>query len=148
MIKPTKFALVAWLLLGMVGCTSKEFRDVSNDASISHFMGTAYKTKTELIICGIAKDIGYPKVVDYYTVMEPPGIDGPEVVSRRTIPPGTSIKILRIERCSNCLPFLSELRWVVVVNSDTTFKDRPVVIDASRIDIEKTNTLVKVGAGT
>ncbi|MDA8430484.1 MAG: hypothetical protein M0T70_14625 [Geobacteraceae bacterium] len=142
------YALVACLLLGAVGCKSKEFKDVSADVSLSRFIGTAYKTKTELIICGIAKDIGYPKIVDYYTIMEPPGIGGPEVVSLRTIPPGTSMKILRVERCSNCLPFLSELRWVVDLPSDATFKDHPVVIDAGRIDIEKTNALVKVQAGT
>jgi hypothetical protein len=148
MRKYMKSAIVAFLLLAMMGCKSKEFRDVSAEASLSHYIGTTYKTKKDLIICGIARDIRYPKVVGYYTVMEPPGIDGPEVISRHVIPPGTLVKTIRVERCSNCLPFSAELRWVVDVLSDRTFKDHPVVIDAGRIDIEKTNAIVKVEAGT
>ena len=143
-----KYAIVACLLLAMMGCKSKEFRDVSAEASLSHFIGTTYKTKKELIICGIARNTQNPKIVDYYTLMELPGINGPEVISRHVIPPNTIVKTIRVERCSNCLPFSTELQWVVDVLSDRTFKDHPVVIDAGRIDIEKTNALVKVEAGT
>ena len=148
MRKYIKWAMVACLVLGMMGCNSKDFRDVSAEASLSHFIGTIYKTKKELIICGIAKDIGYPKIVDYYTVMEPPGIGGPEVLSRQALPPDTLMKTIRVERCNNCPPFFLEQRWVVDVLSSKTFKDHPVVIDAGRINIEKTNALVKVEAGT
>ncbi|MDD5703931.1 MAG: hypothetical protein PHU23_18005 [Dehalococcoidales bacterium] len=143
-----KCVIVACLLLAMVGCKSKEFRDVSAEASLSHFIGTTYKSKRELVICSIAKDIGYPKIADYYTVMEPPGIGGPEVLSLQVLPADTLMKIIRVERCNNCPPFLTEQRWVVDVLSNRTFKDHPVVIDAGRIDIEKTNALVKVEAGT
>jgi hypothetical protein len=148
MRKYMKSAIVACLLLAMMGCKSKEFRDVSAEAALSHFIGTTYKTNKELIICGIARDIQYPKVVDYYTIMEPPGIGGPEVISRHVITPGALVKTIRVERCSNCLPFSTELRWIVDVLSDRTFKDHPVVIDTGRIDIEKTGALVKVEAGT
>jgi hypothetical protein len=80
--------------------------------------------------------------------MEPPGIGGPEVLSRHVLPPDTLMKTIRVERCSNCPPFLTEQRWVVDVLSNRTFKDHPVVIDAGRIDIEKTNALVKLETGT
>jgi hypothetical protein len=132
----------------MMGCKSKEFRDVSAETSQSHFIGTTYKAKKELIICGIARDVGYPKVMEYYTVMEPPGVGGPEVLSLQVLPADTLMKIIRVERCKNCPPFLTEQRWVVDVLSNKTFKGHPVVIDAGRIDIEKTNALVKMEAGT
>ena len=148
MTKCTRYTLASILVLWITGCYFKQFTDVSSDPKLSHFIGAKYIAHKELLVYGITLDENYRKVVDYYTVMEPPGIDGPEVVSRRVLPPGTSTKILRVERCSNCLPFMAELRWVVEVLSDPTLRDHPVVIDSGRIDLEKTGALIKTDAGT
>ena len=83
-----------------------------------------------------------------YTVMEPPGIGGPEVISKDVLPIGTSFKIVRVERCKNCFPFKANERLVIDLLSSSKFKGHTVTIDSDRIDIEKTDALVRMEANT
>jgi hypothetical protein len=144
MKKFIEFILVFCLTVGMVGCKLKEFSDISNEPRVSKLIGIKCISKKELFIYGISNDPDYKKVVDDYTVMEPPGIGGSEVVSKDVLPIGTSFKIVRVERCNNCFPFKANERLVIELLSNSKFKDRPVTIDSDRIDIEKTDALVRM----
>lgn len=128
----------------MAGCRLQEFTDISREPRVAKLIGTRYISKKVLFIHGISNDPNYEKIVDDYTVLEPPGIDGPEVISRDVLPIGTPFKIVRVERCNNCFPFKAKERLVIDLLSGSKFKDHPVTIDSDRIDIEKTDALVRM----
>jgi len=138
-----KIIFAICFLIGISGCKLQKFTDISSDPKVSHLIGTKYTSTKELFIYGISNDPNYKKIVDNYTVMEPPGIGGPEVISKDVLPIGTSFKIIRVERCNNCFPFKANERLVIELLSSSKFKDHPVTIDSDRIDIEKTDALVR-----
>lgn len=66
--------------------------------------------------------------IDFYLVAERPGFDGPEVLSRDLLKPGTLIEIERVLECTNCLA--SWIRVEIRVLADTGHEEHPVYMEA------------------
>ncbi len=135
---------VLLLAVTMLGCSFMEYSDISNEEPLSHLLYTNYKSLKETFIYGITTDKNYKKTVNYYTIIVPPGIGGPEVLSKDILPKGTLIKIIGIERCSNCFPFPAEERLIVEILSSNKFEGQLVEIDLDRINIEETDVFIKI----
>ena len=129
----------------MTGCYSLQWSDISSEQPISSLMNTLYETKNELLIYGITLDSNYKNTIDYYTVKNPPGISGPEVVSENTLPKGSVVKIIRAERCNNCLPFFPKERLIVEILSSNKFTNSIVVLSYNnKISINDDSDLIKI----
>jgi hypothetical protein len=126
----------------ILACQSKEYGDISKESKISHLVGKTYGSTKPLFIYGIRTEMSHRKIVAYHTIMET-SIAGPEVLSTNVLPKGTRVRVLRIERCTNCFPFPADVRLVVDLLSTPQFKNSTVVIDLSRIDIQKTDTFIE-----
>lgn len=128
----------------LFGCDFIEYDDISSEEQSAPFINTKYKSQKELLVYGITLDRNYKQVIDYYTIMEPPGIGGPEVVSKDILPKDTVVKILRVERCNNCFPFPAHKRLVVKILSSSKFSSSLVEIESNRINIKKTDAFVRL----
>ena len=127
------FLLIFAILRG--GCTVSEWGDIGVDNSEPGIVGNHYEAQVAMGIYGIA--LGAEKTVDYYTIIRLPGIAGSEVLTSKKMPKGTEIKVVRIQKCTSCWP-LSWRRFVVQVISDSSYDEKFVVIDKSRMNIGKT----------
>jgi hypothetical protein len=127
----------------LFGCDLMEYSDISEDKDVASLINSKYKSQKELIIYGITLDRDYKEEIDLYTIMEPPGIAGPEVLFKEILPKYTLIKILKVERCNNCSPFPENKRLIVEILSNTKFSNRLVEIRFDDIDIGNTDVFVK-----
>ena len=116
------------------GCAVAVWGDVSLDNSQPDIVGNNYEAQTEMGIFGIA--LGEEKTVAFYTIARH-SIGGREVLISDTLPKGTKIKVLGIQKCTSCWPF-DWRRFVVRVISDTRFNGKIVVINQSRMNLGNT----------
>ena len=101
-----------------------KYEDISTDKEYHGLVHKVLKSQKELYIYGITSDRNYKKKVDYYSVTEPPGISGPEVLSRASLPKGTMVKIEKVIRCTNCLGY--RVRLIVSFLNDNKYGNIPV----------------------
>lgn len=137
----TKFHLRSLLLAAMLtmvaGCglltyacnTIVTFEDVSTDPRFSRLIGTDYQSTEELMIYGITVERGYAPILAYYRVTTLPGISGPEVLSTDRLAVGTTCRIVKVLRCTDCyLDFEERIDAVVEITSREEFTRAPVKI--------------------
>ena len=94
------------LLLGLAllsGCNA-EYVDVSKDDQYIGLVGTKYETLVELQIQGVTLSRSGSKSVDQYVVTEKPGFTGREVIEKKNLKVGSTIRVKAVKKCANCLP--------------------------------------------
>ena len=121
-------ALLATCLLA--GCYMVSYEDVSNDPKYSMYVGTEYRTTSDMTVYRVSMDRNYGPSPSIYKIVQPPGFDGPEVISRTRFPAGSTLKILTIQRCKDCyLDTEPRMHATVRVTSTTQFDDLEVRAD-------------------
>lgn len=97
--------MLALAVLLCEGCSGPvAFQDVSTDPGYHPYVGAAYELKVPMHLSGVNAPPGYAKRVDYYTVNPAsPSWSGPELITRETLPPGTTVSVASVRRCTNCI---------------------------------------------
>lgn len=114
----------------MAGCYMVSYEDVSSDPKYARYVGAEYRTTADMTVYRVSIDQNYAPSPSIYMIVQPPGFDGPEVISRARFPEGSTLKILTIQRCTDCyLDFAPRLHATVRVTSTTQFDDREVDVD-------------------
>lgn len=117
---PRLAPIVAALLLS--SCIMAEYDDVSAEPAYRDLVGRRLRSQSLLHIHAVTLDRNYAPVIGQYSITAPPGFDGPEVLSRDTLPAGTVFKTLSVRRCTNCL-FQNKVDLMVEL---PPFSDAPV----------------------
>lgn len=121
-------ALLATLLL--VGCYLVSYEDVSRDSEYARYVGNEYRTTADMTVYRVSLDQNYGPSPSVYKVVQPPGFDGPEVISRTRFPEGSTLKVLTIQRCKDCyLDAEPRVHATVRITSTTQFDDQEVRAD-------------------
>lgn len=121
-------ALLAALLL--VGCYPVSYEDVSRDPEYARYVGNEYRTTADMTVYRVSLDQNYGPSPSVYKVVQPPGFDGPEVISRTRFPEGSTLKVLTIQRCKDCyLDAEPRVHATVRITSTTQFDDQEVRAD-------------------
>jgi hypothetical protein len=89
-----------------------EYEDISNSSEAKTLVGREYILLKPLVAHGIADFRNLSEEVEYYVLMPPPGIAGPEVVERLEISEGSRVSVTKVMKCSNC--FLVKPMYVVL----------------------------------
>ncbi len=110
-------------LFVLCGCVAK-FNDES--VKYSSIINKEYTTLKDLDVYGYTLKVEKNKKLDGYTIHQPPGVSGPEIVSRTLLPIGTKFRIYRIESCSNCVPFTSYTRYLIKLVNQGDFAAVPM----------------------
>ena len=117
--------LLATLLLA--GCYMVSYEDVSNDPKYARYVGTEYTTTADMTVYRVSIDQNYAPSPSIYTIVQPPGFDGPEVISTARFPEGSTVKVLTIQRCTDCfLDTEPRVHATVRVTSTAQFDDLEV----------------------
>jgi len=120
--------LLATLLLA--GCYMVSYEGVSNDPKYARYVGTEYTTTADMTVYRVSIDQNYAPSPSVYTIVQPPGFDGPEVISTARFPAGSTLKVLTIQRCTDCyLDFAPRVHAKVRVTSTSQFDDLDVEAD-------------------
>jgi len=118
-------ALLATLLLA--GCYMVSYEDVSRDPKYASYVGAEYRTTADMTVYRVSMDQNYGPSPSAYMIVPPPGFDGPEVISTARFPEGSTVKILTIQRCTDCfLDAEPRVHATVRVTSTTQFDDLEV----------------------
>ena len=123
-----RFAILAALLLSGYGFVS--FEDVSHDPQYSMHVGTEYRTTSDMTVYRVSMDLNYGPSPSIYKIVQPPGFDGPEVISTARLPEGSTVEVPTIQRCRNCyLDTEPRMHATVRVTSTKQFDDLEVRAD-------------------
>lgn len=123
-------ALLATFLLA--GCYMVSYEDVSHEPEYAGYVGTEYRTTVGMTVYRVSMDQNYGPSPSVYMIVQSPGFDGPEVISRARIPEGSTLKVLTVQRCTDCyLDADPRLHATVRVTSTTQFDDLEVEADLS-----------------
>lgn len=121
-------ALLAAFLLA--GCYMVSYEDVSRDPAYARYVGAEYRTTADMIVYRVSIDQNYAPSPSIYEIFQPPGFDGPEVISAARLPEGSTVKILTMQRCTDCyLDVAPRVHATVRVTSTTQFDDLEVRAD-------------------
>ncbi len=102
-----------FLILGIIllsGCIA-EFEDVS--AKYPDVINSEYKAIGKLFIYGYTLKVEKNNKLNGYSLHEPPGVGGPEILSKSKLPIGSKFTIYKVEKCSNCFPFPAYTRFLI-----------------------------------
>lgn len=80
-----------------------KYADVSKDTPYSMSIGLGCETNRPLILHGVVRHYPDDKQLGYFRLTIEPGFDGPEVLSRERLPPGTRLLVTAVRSCTNCL---------------------------------------------
>ena len=120
--------LLATILLA--GCGFVSFEDVSADPQYSTYVGTEYRTTSDMTVYRVSMDRNYGPSPSIYKIVQPPGFDGPEVISKTDFPEGSTLRVLTIQRCKDCyLDTEPRVHATVRVTSTTQYDDLEVRVD-------------------
>ena len=86
------------------GCDAR-YRDVSGDPRYAPRVGQKCVVLKELRAHGFTLDLSRKDVTHEVDVTTLPGIGGPEITFTEPIPKGTTLNIIRVRQCWNCLAF-------------------------------------------
>ena len=121
-------AMAATLFLA--GCYMVSYEDVSREPKYSKYVGVDYVTTSDMHIYRVSIDQNYGPSPSVYMIVQPPGFDGPEVISSARFPEGSTMKVLTIRRCTDCfLDFSPRVHATVRVTSSAEFDDLDVEVD-------------------
>ncbi len=118
-------AILATFLLA--GCGFVSFEDVSNDPQYSTYVGTEYRTTSDMTVYRVSMDRNYGPSPSIYKIVQSLGFDGPEVISRTRFPAGSTLRVSTVQRCKDCyLDSKPRVHATVRVTSSTHFDDLEV----------------------
>lgn len=121
-------AFLATLLLA--GCYLVSYEDVSRDPKYAGYVGEDYRTTADMTVYRVSMDQNYGPSPSIYKIVQPPGFDGPEVISRTRFPEGSTLRVLTIQRCTDCyLDTEPRVHATVRVTSTTQFDELEVHAD-------------------
>jgi hypothetical protein len=80
-----------------------DYQNVSSRPEYSDLINRSYRSRDVMLIHGVTRDRNYKKVVDLYALTPRPGFGGSEVLSRDELPVGTTIRVLKVLECTNCI---------------------------------------------
>jgi hypothetical protein len=128
------FAWVLILLLSLSGCNFVSYEDVSSKPPYSDYIGKHYRSNEITHIYRISMERNYKPDPSVYIVYAPPGIEGPEVLSKADLPVNTTFEVLKVMRCVDCYLDSGERVHVVAkFTSTNAFNDREVQISKELI---------------
>jgi len=136
MMKRRAFKLIQIMALtiSISGCYFVSFEDVSALPDYSQYVGQIYKSESKTTVCRISFDQNYKPEPSHYIVVSRPNCSGPEVISYAELPIGTTFKVLKVLRCTNCfLDFEERVKLMVQLISTDSFNDRDVEVNAKLI---------------
>jgi hypothetical protein len=120
--------ILATLLLA--GCYFVSYEDVSSDPEYSMYVGAEYRTTEDMTVYRVSMDQNYGPSPSIYRIVQRPGFDGPEVISRAGLPEGSTVKVLTIQRCKDCyLDADPRVHATVRIISTAQFDDLEVSAD-------------------
>lgn len=121
--------LVLALIVTSCSVPASKYENVSHEKRFQGLLGSRKFTKSEFLVLGIDS---YPsqRKTKYFLLVPQPGFEGPEVLSRASLPAGAEVKIIGAEACTNC-GNTSERFLVEVVGLDA---DKPVYLNTGFID--------------
>lgn len=90
------------LVLVLSGCGFVSYEDVSTEAAYSSYVGAWYQTNSDMHLYRVSMDKNYGPTPSIYEIVPPPGFSGPEVLSKTPLPEGSLLRIVAVERCTNC----------------------------------------------
>lgn len=116
--------------LAVSGCGFVSFEDVSTQSPYSAYVGKEYRSTKVALIYRVSMDPNYKLTPSVYIVKSSPGIAGPEVLSQVGLPVGTTLRVLKVMRCTNCyLDFGERIHMVVQITSSDSFNDAEERVD-------------------
>ncbi len=115
-----KYLLVVATIF-LSGCLS-EFEDISASPEFSGIVDSKYETRNDLLIFGYTLKVEKDKILNGYVIHNFPGVSGPEILSKSTLPKGSIFTIKKIEECTNCLPFTTTLNFILDIHSTDKYE--------------------------
>lgn len=142
-----RYSILIFLFI-LVGCLEARYVDISQNAKYAHLIGQKFNTATDLLMYGITLKLERNRKIDYYIVTEPPGIGGPEVVSKAFLNAGTVVQVDKVLKCSNCLDFGSRVELQISVLSTPESRNSHIRIGdtSQRVLIEYVNGIATVNS--
>lgn len=131
----SKIIVSVAIAMALAACSRAIYEDVSHEAMYSHLIGKEFRTRQKLLVYGITDDQNYRPPVDYYLIMGPPGIGGPEVLQRNVLDVGAIVKVVRVEHCTNCFGQHND-RFEVAVRADFLHTGKPVFVKGIGEELE------------
>ena len=131
------YRLALWFILGisfavlMAGCIMLQYDDISSDPLYSRYVGDVYKTKVKMFIFGVKMDISQDKI-DYYEIMALSGVGGPEIVPLGYLPPGITLKIMKVFKVSPVLLESQSIIFKAELSEAGRFNGMEVKISSAR----------------
>jgi len=102
----------------------QQYEDISEEHK--SLIGVKFKTNSDMLIYGITLDENYNKVIDYYSIYEYPGINGPEVLSKDIIKSDTTFVINHIKNCTNCL--IDRTKILISFTASNKFNNKDIAL--------------------
>ncbi len=96
-------SMIILLTVLSTGCTMARHEDVSSRPEHVDLINTTYRSREVMLIHGVTLDANYKKVVDIYSLTPKPGMGGPEILSQDELPVGTTIRVVKVLACTNCI---------------------------------------------
>lgn len=117
------------LLSGLIsGCISMP-DDVSHLEPYKDAIGYRFESKVDLIAHGINMDQNYKGGTHLISLMEPPGIGGPEVKFRKEVPKGLKFKVTKVWSHRTNLYFTEQIEYVIEPENRNISKQYPITVD-------------------
>lgn len=89
--------------------------DVSAAPEYRPIIGKRFATNQDLLAIGVTLDRNYKKRVDLVTLVRHPGFTGPEVVTRKELPKGSTFRIVGILQAKAFFGLFKDVRYQVHV---------------------------------
>ncbi len=113
----------------LVACGEAEYRDISSTPEQRTSIGQICEVVSGLRAHGVTRNIERNKETDYVSIWNP-GFTGPEMTWAMTLPPGTQVRVLEAQECSNC-PLDRLVRYRVKVSPEPAeFQGKPAYLRA------------------
>lgn len=122
---------LAWTISGCV----RKYESIKNKSPYNTLVGQVYYSKVITYLQGITRDSGYKPEVDYYSLVLPPGISGPEIISEVKLSPGVQLTIDDVKKCINCF-FGTPMPLIVRIKSDEILHHDPISLYAPIVNIK------------
>jgi len=130
--------LITLVVFALAGCKAN-YIDISDDPSVSHYLGQKYIAKHDMEVVGINLPPGYGDTVDIYRLGKLYAVqhEAPEKITMKVFPKGGAFNIEKVYECTNCLTF-GKLRYLTVKTNDFIKSvDVPIKIAMHEIESEE-----------
>lgn len=118
------------LVVVLSACGFVSYEDVSSQSQWVGYIGKEYRSTQKSLIYRVSMDRDYGPTPSVYIVKIPPGISGREVLSKAELPIGTTLRVLKVMRCTDCyLDFEERVHMVVGITFPEDHFDVEVQVD-------------------